>query len=304
MAITTARRSAHILHWAVPAAVISTVAGTLTAVPAAAYTVADGDTPYDIAAQFGVTVDELLAWNGLDRSSVIFPGDTLRVAVEDSAPDAPAPPAVAAASYEIVAGDTMYAIAEAHGLSLDALLAQNGLSHDSIIYPGQILVLDAPVSATAPAVASVVDSPAEAVETAPLTPLDAEQANNAARIIAIGRELGVPDNGIAIALATAMVESWLRNLDWGDRDSLGLFQQRPSAGWGAPEQILDHDRSIRVFYGGEADPNGDQTRGLLDLDDWESMRFTDAAQAVQISAHPERYGLWETQAYQWLNDLE
>src|SRR5690606_6829153 len=106
-------------------------------------------------------------------------------------------------------------------------------------------------------------------------------------------DLGISERGIAIALATAMVESSMRNLDYGDRDSLGLFQQRPSQGWGTAEQILNADRSIRVFYGGPSDPNGSTTRGLLDIRGWESMAFTDAAQAVQISAYPDRYGQWE-----------
>src|SRR5690606_31284313 len=116
-------------------------------------------------------------------------------------------------------------------------------------------------------------------------------------------ELGVPDRGIAIALATAMVESSMRNLDHGDRDSLGLFQQRPSQGWGTAAQILDADRSIRVFYGGPRDPNGAASRGLLDLAGWQTKKFTDAAQAVQVSAYPDRYGQWETQAHSWLASL-
>lgn len=85
-----------------------------------------------------------------------------------------------------------------------------------------------------------------------------------------------------------------------DRDSLGIFQQRPSTGWGTPEQIMDADRSTRVFYGGPSDPNGTVTRGLLDIPGWESLSFTAAAQAVQISAYPDKYGQWETQAYAWL----
>ena len=63
---------------------------------------------------------------------------------------------------------------------------------------------------------------------------------------------------------------------------------------------MDPDRSTRVFYGGPNDPNGQTTRGLLDIPGWESMAFTDAAQAVQISAYPDKYGQWEAQAYSWL----
>lgn len=334
MAGTIATRRQN-LPWALPAVVLTTVAATLSAPPAmaeerghtrdirpllrgtpgssaaavpsgagasatpASYTVAAGDTPYDIAQRFGLSVDALLSMNGLSWSSVIYPGDVLTLTAAPAPAEAPAP-APAAAAYEIVAGDTLYAIADAHGITLDQLFAANGLGPDSIIYPGQALALSQP--APAPTV-----SPAPADVHPELTEqwasLDAEQIANAALIIAIGRELGVSDRGVAIALATAMVESWLRNLDWGDRDSLGLFQQRPSTGWGAPEQIMDPARSIRVFYGGASDPNGAATTGLLDLEGWESMAFTDAAQAVQISAFPGRYGTWEAQAYQWLAEL-
>src|SRR5690554_5590766 len=130
--------------------------------------------------------------------------------------------------------------------------------------------------------------------------MNAEMRANAAIIVGVGKQLGVSDYGLVISLATAMQESTLRNLDWGDRDSLGLFQQRPSMGWGTPAQIMDRGRSIRVFFGGPSDPSGSDSRGLLDIPGWESKAFTDAAQAVQISAFPDRYGQWEAQAYEWL----
>src|SRR5882757_7057159 len=68
--------------------------------------------------------------------------------------------------------------------------------------------------------------------------VDVEQAANATTIAAVGKRLGLPDHAVTIALAAALQESKLRNLDYGDRDSLGLFQQRPSQGWGAPTEIL------------------------------------------------------------------
>ena len=80
--------------------------------------------------------------------------------------------------------------------------------------------------------------------------LDAEQIENARIIIEVGRSRGVSERGIAIALATGMVESWLRNLDWGDRDSLGLFQQRPSTGWGTEDEVRDPYRAAAAFFGG------------------------------------------------------
>lgn len=269
-------------------------------VAALTHAVSTGDTPWSIARTYGVGVGALLEANGLGGDAVIFPGQTLDIPgpASGSAPAAPvAIPAaqatpIAAATHTVVAGDTLSAIAAAHGLGLDAVLAANGMNRSSIIYPGQALVI--PGAAAAPAVQTAA---------LPDLGLDAEQIANAKLIIQVGRERGVPDRGIAIALATAMVESWIRNLDWGDRDSLGLFQQRPSTGWGTPEQVRDPARSIATFYGGAADPNGPATRGLLDIPDWEDLSFTDAAQAVQISAYPDRYGEWEQQAYRWLAAL-
>lgn len=254
------------------------------------HVVVSGDTVYGIAQKYGTSVDAVLAANGLTRASVIYPGQTLAVsgsaAPAPAATAAPAPtPASGSQTHVVAAGDTLFGIAQKYGTSTASLYAWNGLSAASIIYPGQSIVVSAPpVQAGGQLTAA----------------LDPEQAANAALIISIGRQLGVSDRGLAIALATAMVESGLRNLDHGDRDSLGLFQQRPSTGWGAAEQILDADRSTRAFFGGAGDPNGQITRGLLDVPGWESLPFTVAAQTVQISAYPDKYGQWETQAYQWL----
>lgn len=262
---------------------------------ASSHTVAAGDTVYAIAQKHGTTVDAVLAANGLTKASIIYPGQKLVLAEASAATTAPAAApvapvtAAASATHTVVAGDTVFGIAQKHGTTPESLFALNGLSSSSVIYPGQKLAVRAKPAAEAASVSGQ--------RTAALT---AEQASNAARIIRIGRELGVSDRGIAIALATGMVESSLRNLHGGDRDSLGVFQQRPSMGWGTPDQIMDADRSTRVFYGGQSDPNGQATRGLLDIPGWESMSFTDAAQAVQISAYPTRYGQWETQAYAWL----
>lgn len=269
----------------------------------ATHTVAAGDTVFSIAQRHGTSVDAVLAANGLTRASVIYPGQQLALAGPSTPPPAavvvtataPDPVGAGGQSHAVAAGDTLFAIANRYGTTVAQLYALNGLASGAIIYPGQsLIVAAAPVTTPAPT----------AVATAPppqlFATLDAEQAGNAAIIIRVGRDLGAPDRAIAIALATAMVESSMRNLSSGDRDSLGLFQQRPSMGWGTPEQAVDPDRSTRVFYGGSADPNGRASRGLLDISGWESMGFTDAAQMVQISAYPERYGQWETQAYQWL----
>ncbi|NLT56449.1 MAG: C40 family peptidase [Actinomycetales bacterium] len=114
------------------------------------------------------------------------------------------------------------------------------------------------------------------------TSLDADQWANARTIRDVGIALGVPPRGLVVAIATAMTESGLRNLDHGHADSLGLFQQRPSTGWGTPEQIMDPVRSSAAFY-----------RALQKVPGWKTLPLTVAAQRVQISAYPDRYARWE-----------
>jgi hypothetical protein len=128
-------------------------------------------------------------------------------------------------------------------------------------------------------------------------------ADNASTIIRVGRDLGVSDYGIVVALAAAAQESGLRNLDWGDRDSVGLFQQRPSAGWGTVDELTTPSYAAQLFFGGESNPNAGATRGLLDIPGWEGLSVTEAAQAVQISAYPDRYARWESSARSWLSQL-
>ena len=123
--------------------------------------------------------------------------------------------------------------------------------------------------------------------------LDAEQIADARLIVAAGQHLGIPEPGETIALATAMQESDLHNLDHGDRDSLGLFQQRPSQGWGTPSQIMDPTYSATAFYNALAKVNG-----------WAAMPTTDAAQAVQRSAYPEAYAKWAQFAHDLATTLD
>ncbi|KZX20850.1 peptidoglycan-binding domain-containing protein [Rathayibacter tanaceti] len=124
--------------------------------------------------------------------------------------------------------------------------------------------------------------------------LSDEQLSNVRTIIAEGKAAGVPEYGWVIAIATAMQESRLRNLTGGDRDSVGLFQQRPSAGWGSASELVDPVYASRAFYGAANSPTSN--RGLLDVPDWQSLSVTQAAQAVQVSAYPDAYAQWETLA--------
>ncbi|MGW7439631.1 hypothetical protein [Streptomyces sp. NPDC054849] len=112
-----------------------------------------------------------------------------------------------------------------------------------------------------------------------------EQAANAATIAAVGVAKGLPDRAVTIALATAMQESSLRNLDHGDRDSLGLFQQRPSQGWGTPAQITDPVYSAGIFYD-----------HLVDVPGYSRLPLTVAAQKVQRSGFPQAYAKHEPDA--------
>lgn len=106
-----------------------------------------------------------------------------------------------------------------------------------------------------------------------------EQIQNAALIYQVGRSMGMSSRDIQIGLMAAMVESGLRNVHYGDRDSLGLFQQRPSAGWGTPEQILNPQYAAQKFFSA--------LKGLGDRRN--QMNMGAAAQAVQRSAYPDRY---------------
>ena len=107
---------------------------------------------------------------------------------------------------------------------------------------------------------------------------DPEQMSNAATITAIALRRGLPARAATIALATAIQESKLRNIRYGDRDSVGLFQQRPSQGWGTVEQILDPEYTTNKFYD-----------ALVKVEGWETGTITVVAQKVQRSAYPEAY---------------
>ncbi|WP_433120638.1 hypothetical protein [Micromonospora sp. CA-246542] len=119
--------------------------------------------------------------------------------------------------------------------------------------------------------------------------LNDEQTANAKAIIAATKKAGLPERAAVISIATSLQESKLENLghlgDMNDHDSLGLFQQRPSSGWGTPEQITDPEYSTTAFL-----------KGLKQVDGWQDMPLTEAAQTVQVSAYPDAYAQWEQQA--------
>ena len=333
------------------------------------YRVKPGDTLSAIAGRHGLTLAELTAINRINSSTLIYPGQVLRVA---KVLPASQPPLNAPDSYQVVAGDSLESVAKKFSLSLSALREYNGLTRSSIIYVGQILTLKpaapvakAPTSTpsastlsdeissvdpmrptgtctihgfhtvqageTISRIAAVYGLSAQSVLSAnslnwsstiyvgqkltipgvheikncpSLTKLTAEMRQNAQVIYRVGKNLGISDYGIVIALATAMQESSLKNIDYGDRDSVGLFQQRTSQGWGTIAEIMDPVYSARAFFGGPTGPNAGKIRGLLDIKNWSTMTLSKAAQAVQISAFPDAYQKWELSAWSWLDLIE
>ncbi|MFI7252568.1 hypothetical protein [Micromonospora chalcea] len=119
--------------------------------------------------------------------------------------------------------------------------------------------------------------------------LDDEQTKNVKAIIAATKKAGMDERAAVVSIATALQESKLENLghlgDRNDHDSQGLFQQRPSSGWGTVEQITDPEYSTTAFL-----------KGLKQVDGWQDMPLTKAAQTVQVSAYPDHYAQWEQQA--------
>jgi murein DD-endopeptidase MepM/ murein hydrolase activator NlpD len=140
--------------------------------------------------------------------------------------------------------------------------------------------------------------------------LEHSQLVHAATIIDIGaRTPGVGRDGIVVALMAALTESGLRMLsntgaypasanyphdgDGGDHDSLGLFQMRPATGWGSGAELMNSGYQARAFYGGPTGPNHGSPRGLLDISGWRQLPKAAATQAVEVSAYPDRYAMFE-----------
>ena len=123
-----------------------------------------------------------------------------------------------------------------------------------------------------------------------------EQKANAKAIVEATKKAGLDERAAVISVATSLQESKLENLghlgDRNDHDSQGLFQQRPSSGWGTVEQITDPQYATTAFLD-----------GLKQVEGWRDMPLTYAAQKVQVSAFPEAYAQWETQAAEIVADL-
>jgi len=153
------------------------------------------------------------------------------------------------------------------GLVVASIAAVAMLHRASFPMPGA-----APTPTTTPTSACAVASPSGRLR------LSVEQAQNATTIAAVAKRDGLADRAVTVALAAALQESKLRNVAYGDLDSLGLFQQRPSQGWGAPAQLLVPSYAAGAFYA-----------ALVKVPGWGAMPVADAAQAVQRSAAGDAY---------------
>ncbi|RWR22903.1 M23 family metallopeptidase [Microbacterium enclense] len=162
------------------------------------------------------------------------------------------------------------------------------------------------LSSTSLVVGPIPDSLTSTTRSGATVTLDRQQLTHAATIITVGAQTqGVGRAGVLVALMAALTESRLRMLanlsavpestDYpndgagSDHDSLGLFQMRPSGGWGTVAELMDADYQARAFYGGASGPNYPSPRGLLDIPGWQTLDPGEAAQAVEVSAYPDRY---------------
>jgi len=306
------------------------------------YTVQNGESLSAIAERFGVSTSSLERINNLAGSEVLYAGQEIRIPgtserlVERAGLQGKEDPTQNRPAAAILAKEAPAGSAESHAQDKSGKRVQDSAPDSQVFDAADIKLAERPSLIRV----MVDDEPSQNVSeknevdkpesgdnsedfegtedgltqesenpgvgepvSGSITPLNEERRGNAETIINVGKELGVSDYGIVIALATAMQESSLRNINWGDRDSIGLFQQRPSSGWGAAEQIIDPVYATKLFFGGPQNPNKGRTRGLLDVSGWESMALTVAAQKVQISAYPNAYAKWEPSAWAWLYEL-
>lgn len=150
---------------------------------------------------------------------------------------------------------------------------------------GGVAVLHVRPNHVHPTVECVVTGVADPLHPTGQVRLTPQQADNAATIAAVGVDMGMSDHAVTVALAAAMQESKLIDLEGGDRDSAGLFQERPSQGWGTHDQVVDPVYASTAFY-----------RRLNEQPGWADLSVTAAAQLVEQSAAPEAYAQWEQPA--------
>lgn len=247
-----------------------------------------GETVFDIAARHGVSTASVLALNGLGWRSQLLAGQTVLVKPAD-ARQPMSPVAEELHRHRVGDDETVSSIAQRHGVATAAVLLANGLSRGSTVRPGQQLVIPVP-NLRKTGTGEVV--------------LTGEMRDNARVVAEVGRMVGVPDDGIVIALTAAMQDSSLHNLPFGEGDAVGLFQQRPSRGWGDAATLLDPRAAAIAFFGGAGSGVVAPAAGLLDVGGWEFMAVGEAAHAVQRSASAAAYGKWERAARGWLRELE
>jgi hypothetical protein len=218
-------------------------------------------------------------------------------------------------AYAVSTGAALAFMAGLAGAKMDnsetpAVPATEPVTATAAEAPGATVPAADPALAAAPVEAAPAPAPAKppAPTDAQLHPVgitaaqqsfepSAEQLANAKAIVDAGKAMNLPPRAWVIAVATAAQESTLQNLghlgDRNDHDSQGLFQQRPSTGWGTPEQITDPNYAATAFYS-----------GLKDVGGWDSMPLTEAAQTVQVSAYPDHYAKWEKLAGDLIKGVE
>jgi hypothetical protein len=195
-----------------------------------------------------------------------------------------------------------------HPATVDAALQQRASAPQA----GEVRDLAAPVAPTSPSSSSSPKvsrpkSPAQSRPPRPVSGLNQAQMNNAAVIVQVAQERGLPRRAMLVAMMTGLQESDLRNLanptvpaslgrpnegSGANFDSLGVFQQRPSQGWGTVAQLMNPHYAADAFY-----------KKLLRISDWESKSLGDAAQAVQRSGVPGAYAGREKRATQIVDAL-
>ncbi|WP_053208207.1 M23 family metallopeptidase [Jiangella muralis] len=192
------------------------------------------------------------------------------------------------------------------------------LTGPAVILQGMAVILNPAAQAaclpTSGGTGEVPDSLTAATADGDTITLNRTQLGHAATIITIGTQTpDVGQRGTLVALVGALTESDLRQLantsaypesaeypndgDGSDHDSLGLFQMRPTAGWGSVAELMDPAYQVAAFYGGPTGPNRGSPRGLLDIPGWQQLTLGEAAQAVEVSAFPDRYQNFEPVAY-------